>query len=98
MPGSLLYDDEQGRLVISNVGERTMASGFAQGVNVQAATGTALNANGTPIKLSAREWTNTFVAKSKAGNLIIFQKRGRQIAPLYVLEEQGDYPATSWPG
>ena len=46
----------------------------------------ALNANGTPIMKSARDWPNTFVARSKAGNLIIFQKRGAQIVPLYVLK------------
>lgn len=34
----------------------------------------------------ARQWKNTFVARSKAGNLIIFQKRGREIVPLYVLK------------
>ena len=32
----------------------------------------ALNANGTPIMKSARDWPNTFVAKTKAGNLVIF--------------------------
>jgi hypothetical protein len=46
----------------------------------------ALNANGTPIKSSPRDWPNTFCAKSKAGNLLIFQRRGTQIVPLYVLK------------
>jgi phage gpG-like protein len=46
----------------------------------------ALNANGTPIKSSPRDWPNTFCAKSKAGNLLIFQRRGTQIIPLYVLK------------
>lgn len=55
--------------------------------------GEALNADGTPKKKSAREWNNTFVAMSKAGNLIIFQKRGRQIVPLYVLKKQVTIPA-----
>ncbi|CAA2141482.1 hypothetical protein [Hyphomicrobium sp. ghe19] len=45
----------------------------------------ALNPNGTPKKKSAREWQNTFVARTKAGNLVIFQKTGTQIIPLYVL-------------
>lgn len=48
---------------------------------------TALNSDGTPIKRSAREWQNTFVAESRAGNLLIFQRRGREIVPLYVLKK-----------
>lgn len=52
----------------------------------------ALNPNGTPIKQSAREWENTFVARSKAGNLIIFQKRGASIVPLYVLKSSVKIP------
>lgn len=47
----------------------------------------ALNANGTPKKKSARDWNNTFVATSKAGNLIIFQRVGSKIVPLYVLKK-----------
>lgn len=45
----------------------------------------ALNPNGTP-KKSAREWQNTFVARTKNGNLVIFQKSGTSITPLYVLK------------
>ena len=52
----------------------------------------ALNANGTPIMKSARDWPNTFVAKTKAGNLVIFQKRGATIVPLYVLKTQVTIP------
>lgn len=48
----------------------------------------ALNSNGTPKYQSARQWNNTFVAMSKRGNLIIFQRRGRLIVPLYVLKKQ----------
>lgn len=48
----------------------------------------ALDSRGIPLKKSARDWDNTFVAKSKAGNLLIFQKRGSQIVPLYVLKSQ----------
>lgn len=47
----------------------------------------ALNANGTPIKPGPRFWLNTFVATSKKGNLIIFQRRGKEIVPLYVLKK-----------
>lgn len=46
----------------------------------------ALNPNGTPKKAKARDWEKTFVARSKAGNLIIFQKQGTEIIPLYVLK------------
>lgn len=46
----------------------------------------ALDAHGIPLKRSARDWENTFVARSKAGNLIIFQKNGASITPLYVLK------------
>ena len=53
----------------------------------------ALNDNGTPKKRSAREWQNTLVSRSKRGNLIIFQKRGRRVVPLYVLKEKVRIPA-----
>jgi phage gpG-like protein len=46
----------------------------------------ALDGSGLPIMSSPRDWPNTFVATSKAGNLIIFQKRGTSIMPLYVLK------------
>jgi hypothetical protein len=45
----------------------------------------ALDQRGVPIKKSAREWDNTFVMRSKKGNLIIFQRRGREVVPLYLL-------------
>jgi hypothetical protein len=48
----------------------------------------ALNANGTPKKRSARYWDNTFVFRSKAGNLIIAQKHGKDFTPLYVLKPE----------
>lgn len=47
----------------------------------------ALDSRGVPLKRSARDWDNTFVARSKAGNLLIFQRRGSQIVPLYVLKQ-----------
>jgi hypothetical protein len=47
----------------------------------------ALNANGTPKKKSARQWANTFVIKSKKGNLLIVRKVGTSIEPLYVLKK-----------
>lgn len=48
----------------------------------------ALNSRGLPLRASAREWDNTFIATSKRGNLIIFQKGpGRSITPLYLLKK-----------
>jgi hypothetical protein len=52
----------------------------------------ALDSNGVPLKKSAREWGNTFVAKTKKGNLVIFQKRGSMIVPLYVLKTSVTIP------
>lgn len=48
----------------------------------------ALNSNGTPKYMAARQWNDTFVGRSKAGNLLIFQRRGREIVPLYVLKKE----------
>lgn len=54
----------------------------------------ALNSDGTPKKKGAREWDNTFVIKSKAGNLLIVQKGiGGDIVPLYVLKSSVTIPA-----
>lgn len=36
----------------------------------------------------ARSYDDTFVKKSKAGNLIIFQKQGKQIVPLFLLRDR----------
>lgn len=48
----------------------------------------ALDGRGVPLRQSARDWDNTFVAESRAGNLIVFQKRSRgDIVPLYVLKK-----------
>lgn len=40
----------------------------------------------------ARMFDNTFVQKSRAGNLIIFQKKGDRIIPLFVLKESVRIP------
>jgi hypothetical protein len=45
----------------------------------------ALNADGTPKKTSAREWENTFVLRSKAGNLLIVQKTEVYVPPRLML-------------
>jgi len=52
----------------------------------------ALNNRGIPKKRRARDWKNTFVRKSKRGNLIIFQKRGKGLIPLYVLKKSVKIP------
>lgn len=52
----------------------------------------ALDNRGIPLKKSARDWENTFVARSKAGNLIIFQRNGAAITPLYVLKTSVKIP------
>lgn len=44
----------------------------------------ALSTRGVPPPF-ARQWKNTFVAWSRKGNLLIFQRRGAEIVPLYVL-------------
>lgn len=49
----------------------------------------ALDKRGVALFPRARDWQNTFVKRSKAGNLLIFQKRGKdQIVPLYVLKKR----------
>ena len=53
----------------------------------------ALDGRGIPYRRRARDWDNTFVARSKKGNLIIFQRRGTQIVPLYVLKTSVKIPA-----
>jgi hypothetical protein len=52
----------------------------------------ALSAQGVPLKQKAKDWPNTFIAKSKKGNLIIFQRRGADIVPLYVLKKEVKIP------
>ncbi len=47
----------------------------------------AMDAQGVPLRKRARDWDDTFVARSRAGNLIIFQRRtGGRITPLYLLK------------
>ena len=52
----------------------------------------ALDSRGRPLKRGPRAWRDTFVAKSRKGNLLIFQKRGKEIIPLYVLKEKVRIP------
>lgn len=53
----------------------------------------ALRADGTPILPSARQWARTFVITSKKGNLLIVQRNGKTITPLYVLKREVKIPA-----
>lgn len=53
----------------------------------------ALDRRGLPKKRSAREWPNTFVRRSRAGNLIIFQNLRGRLIPLYLLKPQVTIPA-----
>lgn len=46
----------------------------------------ALGANGKPRKLTARHWRKAFVQKSAAGELLLVQRRGRKLIPLYALK------------
>jgi phage gpG-like protein len=41
----------------------------------------------------ARSFSDTFVKRSKAGNLIIFQSKGKDIVPLFVLKDKVVIPA-----
>jgi hypothetical protein len=53
----------------------------------------ALDSRGVPLRRSARMWANTFIANSRAGNLLIFQKQpGGGIIPLYVLKREVRIP------
>jgi len=52
----------------------------------------ALTSQGTKKKASARDWPNTFVKESRKGNLLIFQRRGNGIVPLYLLRKEVTIP------
>jgi phage gpG-like protein len=45
------------------------------------------------VRRSARDYENTFVRKSRAGNLIIFQKTGEGIKPLFLLKKKVKLPS-----
>lgn len=54
----------------------------------------ALDSRGVPIYPSSRDWPNTFIQRSRKGNLIIFQRKlgTSQITPLYVLKNSVKIP------
>lgn len=41
----------------------------------------------------ARSFPNTFFAKSKAGNLLMFQRQGKKVVPLFALKKSVSIPA-----
>ena len=53
----------------------------------------ALDGRGIPIRPSARDWPRTFVKQSKRGNLLIFQRNGATLVPLYLLKRSVQLPA-----
>ena len=56
----------------------------------------AMTAGGV-LKKSAREWDNTFIRKSKKGNLIIFQTVGKgKIMPLFLLRKSIKMEPKRW--
>ena len=49
------------------------------------------------VKGRARNKKNTFVLKSKSGNLVIMQRKGKKkLKPLYVLKEKVKIPPFKW--
>ncbi|CAO3460817.1 hypothetical protein [Azospirillum argentinense] len=46
----------------------------------------ALDGRGVPLRRSARDWQDTFVAPGRGGSLVIFQRRPSGAVPLYVLK------------
>lgn len=53
----------------------------------------AMDSRGVMLLPRARDYPNTFVAKSRKGNLLIFQKRGaKKIVPLFVLKREVKIP------
>ena len=48
------------------------------------------------VKGWARNYDNTFIQRSRKGNLLIFQKVGKGIKPLFVLKDRVRIPAFMW--
>jgi len=54
----------------------------------------ALDSRGVPLRKKARDWPNTFVQRSRRGNLIIFRSNNDgSITPLYLLKKSVKLPA-----
>lgn len=54
----------------------------------------ALDARG--VARRARTYPNTFIQRSRRGNLLIFQKQGKEIVPLFVLRKQVRLPGIGY--
>lgn len=52
----------------------------------------ALDNRGLPIRPNARAWDNTFVQRSRRGNLLIFRREAGRITPLYLLKRSVQIP------
>ncbi len=52
----------------------------------------ALDSRGVPLRRNARAWQNTFVQRSRRGNLLIFQRRAAGIVPLFLLKRSVTLP------
>ena len=44
----------------------------------------------------ASEYKDAFFVTSKAGNIILMEKRGDSVVPLFVLKKQVTIPKTEW--
>lgn len=52
----------------------------------------ALDSRGVPLRRRARDWDNTFVRRTKRGNLVIFRRQGKDLVPLYLLKKEVRIP------
>lgn len=52
----------------------------------------ALSPSGVPLKSGPRQWDNTFVRRTRNGNLIIFRKDRGTVVPLYLLSQSVTIP------
>jgi hypothetical protein len=79
-----------GKMTIHETGGRVTARGRYLTIPFKS----ALDGKGLPLKRRARDWDNTFVQRSRRGNLIIFRKDGSgRVVPLYLLKKSVRIPA-----
>ncbi len=91
--GVLIYDLPDGSLMIANVGASSMASGFAQGVNVQAAGAVYSMDERYSIYLPCLMSTN-FYGQQGAGGMQfdpVYDKGVTRFRPLIIVSEQFQY-------
>lgn len=84
--------DVEGRITIDAPGARINEYGGTirprEGNYVFVPLPAALKSDGTPKKLNPRQWSDTFIAESRNGNLLLFRRLGRKLEPLYALKPQ----------